>query len=70
MNNMNICFQLFLYIEMSWEMKWDDYKNKRLIFKKHVIAYCWILRITDELNMKQEGFSMLTMGAEGASQVK
>ena len=61
---------IFIYIEMSYEMKRDDYENKRLILRNIVIAYCWTLRIRDELNMKQEDFPMLTVGAEGASQVK
>ena len=57
---------IFVYSEMSCKMKWEQ-KND---FKRHAIAYCWTLRIRDELNMKQEGFSMLMVGAEGASQVK
>ena len=42
----------------------------KIDFKRHVIAYCWTLRLRDELNMKQEGFLMLMVGAEAASQVK
>ena len=60
---------ILIYVEMSCEMKRDDYENKKNDFKRHVIAYYWTLRIRDELNMKQEGFPMLTVGAEEASQV-
>ena len=55
---------------MSCEMKGDDYENKRMILRDMCIAYCWTLRIRVELNMKQEGFPILTMGADGVSQVK
>ena len=60
---------IFIYWnELRNEMRW--LWEQKIDFKRHVIAYCWTLRITNELNMKQEGFLMLTVGAEGASQVK
>ena len=61
---------IFYILKWVCKMKGDDYKNKRMIFKRHVIAYCWTLRTKDKLNMKQEGFPMLTVGAEWAFQVK
>ena len=70
MNNMIIWFQLFLYI-LKWVAKWRRWLwEQKIDFKRHVITYYWTLRIRDELNMKQEGFPMLTVGAKGASQVK
>ena len=51
--------------ELRNEMWWLWEQN--IDFKRHVITYCWTLKIRDELNIKQEGFSMLTVGAEGAS---
>ena len=60
---------IYIYInELRNEKRWLwEQKN---YFKRHIIAYCWTLRIKDELNMKQESFSMLAVGVEGASQVK
>ena len=45
----------------------NDYENKRLILRDMILH---TLRIRNELNMKQESFSMLTMRAERAYQVK
>ena len=56
---------------MKWVVKWRRWLwEQKIDFKRHVIAYYWTLKIRDELNMKKEGFPMLTVGAEGASQVK
>jgi hypothetical protein len=67
---------IFICVERICEMKDDDYENKRMILKSHIIAYCWTMAIRDsktekpeslpKLNMKPEGCHMLTVEAEDA----
>jgi hypothetical protein len=37
MNNMIICFKLFLCVEIICEMREDDYENKRMILRETCI---------------------------------